>query len=421
MSISPAISVQNLTKTFDLQEEKRSTLKERFVKGRSKSAGTFTALDNISFDIPRGTTFGLVGHNGSGKSTLLKILAGVYRPTSGIVKVDGRVSALLELGAGFHGDLTGRENIRLNGAILGLSRQKVRDSMDKIIEFAEIGDFIDVPVKNYSSGMYVRLGFAIAVMLEPEILIVDEVIAVGDESFQRKSFDHMYNLRKKGVTIALVTHSMELAQELCDEALWLDGGIARTSGSITEVVGEYVKEVNRREKLRLEAALEESGQDLVRRGEGSCLVTDTHWEDSAGQPTSLVEEGPHSVVLDIESEKPVEDVAISVRIHQENGQLLGVLNSAKDGKTFDLPAGGTRISYQLSEVPLQPGTYWVSTSLRSHGHLWDDVDKGWRLVVRGEGTVEDAGVLKLSGEWQPSVTIDETGGAAEGDRNTDER
>jgi len=179
----PAVRVVGISKKFTLHTEKRNSLKERLVRGRARTDGDFWALTDVSFDVPRGTTFGLIGNNGSGKSTMLKLLAGVHRPTSGSVIANGRVSALLELGAGFHGELTGRENVHLNGSILGLSRRQIDQSMEKIIDFADIGDFIDAPVKVYSSGMYVRLGFSIAVTVDPEILIVDEIIAVGDEEF----------------------------------------------------------------------------------------------------------------------------------------------------------------------------------------------------------------------------------------------
>ena len=177
----PAIKVDHVSKEFRFREERRNSLKEVFVKGLGGKPKTFLAVDDVSFEVPQGRTFGLVGHNGSGKSTMLKMLAGVYRPSAGQITVRGSVSALIELGAGFHGELTGRENIRLNGAILGLSKHQIEGSIDEIVDFADIGEFIDVPVKVYSSGMYVRLGFAIAVVMNPEVLIVDEIIAVGDE------------------------------------------------------------------------------------------------------------------------------------------------------------------------------------------------------------------------------------------------
>ncbi len=241
-----AIRAENLSKRFWLHTDRRTALKERLVRGRAPAGREFWAVRDASFEIEQGSTFGLLGHNGSGKSTTLKVLAGIYRPTSGRVFVNGRVSALLELGAGFHGELTGRENIRLNGAILGMSRRQIDSAMEGIIDFAGIGDFIDSPVKVYSSGMFVRLGFAIAVSLDPEILIVDEVIAVGDEEFQRKCFDHLFELRKRGTTIVLVTHALSLIQDLCDRAAWLDHGLVREIGPARETVDSYLRDVNER-------------------------------------------------------------------------------------------------------------------------------------------------------------------------------
>lgn len=243
-----AIEVSNVTKTFTMHADRRDTFKERFVRGRSQHKQEFRALDSVSFKIKKGTTFGLIGHNGSGKSTMLKMLAGVYRPTDGEIMVSDKVDALLELGAGFHGELTGRENIYLNGAILGRSRKQIEESIDWIIDYADIGHFIDEPVKVYSSGMTVRLGFAVAVAIRPTILIVDEIIAVGDEEFQRKCFDYMRELRHSGTTIALVTHSLSLAQEMCDEVVWLDHGKVKQVGPADDVVSAYLRAVNERRR-----------------------------------------------------------------------------------------------------------------------------------------------------------------------------
>lgn len=242
-----AVSVQRVSKEFLVYREARNSLKERFVRGKPRGTNRFKAVDDVSFAIPKGACLGLVGHNGSGKSTVLKMLAGIYRPTSGAITVNGRISALLELGAGFHPELTGRENIRLNGAILGYTKAQIEAAFDDIVEFADIGQFIDSPVKVYSSGMYVRLGFAVAVMMEPEILLVDEIIAVGDEEFQRKCLDHLFALRQRGVTIVLVTHSMELARELCDQAIWLDRGRVCSFGEVDEVIANYLASVNQQE------------------------------------------------------------------------------------------------------------------------------------------------------------------------------
>ena len=194
----------------------------------------------MSLAIDQGSFFGLIGHNGSGKSTLLRLMAGIHRPTSGRIAARGRLSALLELGSGFHPELTGRENVFLNGAMLGLSRRQMAAAMDEIIDFSGVGDQIDAPVKIYSSGMYMRLGFSVAVNVEPEILLVDEVIAVGDEEFQQRCLHHMESLRAGGTTIVLVSHDTALVRRLCDRVGWLDGGRLRGVGDPDEVVDAYL-------------------------------------------------------------------------------------------------------------------------------------------------------------------------------------
>lgn len=205
--MNPIISAQHLSKQYRVHRGRPDSLKEAVVRRKkNRSSSEFWALKEVSLDIKEGSFFGLIGHNGSGKTTLLKLMAGIHNPTSGQLKVNGRVSALLELGSGFHPELSGRENIYLNGAILGLTRREMDLAVDEIIEFSDIGDFIDAPVKILSSGMYVRLGFAVAVHVAPEILLIDEVIAVGDEAFQRKCLEHLYELRRAGTTIVLVSH-----------------------------------------------------------------------------------------------------------------------------------------------------------------------------------------------------------------------
>lgn len=396
---SNAIEVHNLTKTFTFREERRNTLKEAFVKGRGGQKTTFNAVDNVSFEVKRGRTFGLVGHNGSGKSTLLKMLAGVYRQTSGDIRVDGRVSALLELGAGFHRELTGRENVRLNGAILGMSARQISESMDGIIDFSELGRFIDVPVKQYSSGMFVRLGFAIAVMLQPEILIVDEVIAVGDEAFQRKCFDHIYKLRSQGTTIALVTHSMALAREMCDEAIWLDHGQAKAQGPIEEVVNKYIQNVNQLEEEQyLETRAQ--GADVPRRGTGEAKVVNLQLFDSKGSEAHIVRSAEdHTMRLDIESEVELGEVEIVVSIFMESGALLSSKSSMIEGRLYTIPRGRSSVHLSLPELPIESGSYWISTSLRGYGHVWDHVDKAWRMLVRSDEQGSESGPLRLQGDW----------------------
>lgn len=240
-----AISVHGVSKKFRLERNRPSSIKEAMLRiGKKSDADDFWVLRDIDLEIPPGSFFGLIGHNGSGKSTLLRLMAGIHRPTSGTIESEGRLSALLELGSGFHPDLTGRENVYLNGAMLGLSRKQMAAAMDTIIEFSGIGDFIDEPVKIYSSGMYVRLGFAVSVNVEPEILLVDEVIAVGDEEFQRRCMAHMNMLRDRGTTIVLVSHNRRLMAELCDTIGWLDHGRLMSVGGADEVIADYLAAVD---------------------------------------------------------------------------------------------------------------------------------------------------------------------------------
>ncbi|SHM87629.1 ABC-2 type transport system ATP-binding protein [Caldanaerovirga acetigignens] len=234
-----AIEVKDVWKKFRLYHEKTYSLKERIIFwGRSKTED-FWALKGINLTIPKGSTVGLIGRNGSGKSTLLKIISRILYPTRGEVKINGRVSTLLELGAGFHPDFTGRENIFLNASILGLTRKEIKERLDDIIAFAELGDFIDNPVRNYSSGMYMRLGFAVAVHVDPEILLIDEVLAVGDLAFQGKCLAKIKELQKKGTTIILVSHAPKQVEELCHFAVWLDRGEIKMQGEAKEVTKAY--------------------------------------------------------------------------------------------------------------------------------------------------------------------------------------
>src|SRR3954465_14677836 len=203
----------------------------------------FWALDDVSFEIPAGTTFGLIGENGSGKSTLLKCMAKILRPDVGTITTVGKISALLELGAGFHPELSGRDNVYLNGSILGLSTAQIDARFDEIVDFAGLGQFIDTPVKNYSSGMYVRLGFSVAINVDPDVLLVDEVLAVGDEQFQRKCNEKFAELRSQNKTIVVVSHGLGLMRTICDELAWLEHGRVRQVGPSGDVIDKYVAEV----------------------------------------------------------------------------------------------------------------------------------------------------------------------------------
>lgn len=242
--LSDAVEVQNVWKKFRIYHDKAYTLKERLIFWNRQKADEFWALKGVNLTIHSGTTVGLIGRNGSGKSTLLKIISRILYPTRGEVKIRGRVSTLLELGAGFHPDFTGRENIFLNASILGFTRKEIKDKLQDIIAFSELEDFIDNPVRNYSSGMYMRLGFSVAVHVDPDILLVDEVLAVGDLAFQEKCINRIKEMKRQGKTIIFVSHSPDQVEDLCDVAVWLDKGEIKMQGRADQVVEAYVRSVS---------------------------------------------------------------------------------------------------------------------------------------------------------------------------------
>ena len=236
-----AIKVENMTKQFKLFYDKPSTLKERLVFWNKKKSEKRTVLKDINLEIKKGETVALIGVNGSGKSTLLKLMTKIIYPTKGKIITNGKLTSLLELGAGFHPDFTGRENIYFNASIFGLTRSEIESRIDDIIEFAELGDFIDSPVRTYSSGMYMRLAFSVAINVDAEVLLIDEILAVGDQHFQDKCFAKLRELKESNKTIVIVSHSLGSIKDLCDRAIWINNGEVRLDGKTKDVIDEYLK------------------------------------------------------------------------------------------------------------------------------------------------------------------------------------
>lgn len=238
-----AVRVDHVSKSFRMYKERNQTLKSAIMRGRTSIHEDFWALKDVSFDVPEGSTFGLIGSNGSGKSTLLKCLANIYYPNKGTISHHGRIAAMLEVGSGFHSELSGRENIYLNGSILGMSKKQVDSRLEEIIDFSGVEQFIDQPVKNYSSGMYVRLGFAISINIDPDILVVDEVLSVGDAEFQQKCFGRFRDLKAEGKTVILVSHSTETVRSMCDQAAWINKGELQQVGEAGSTIKAYLDSV----------------------------------------------------------------------------------------------------------------------------------------------------------------------------------
>ncbi|MBE2250558.1 MAG: ABC transporter ATP-binding protein [Myxococcus sp.] len=380
--MTDAIVLDNVTKHFQKRSKRNeiTTLKSevvRILKGQRKLVEPAThieALKGVNLVVPRGTTMGIVGRNGSGKSTLLKLVTGIYAPTSGTVQVNGRISALLELGAGFHPDFTGRENILINGIILGMSRAEVKSRVDQIIEFAELGDFIDEPVRTYSSGMFMRLAFAVATHVDPEILIIDEILSVGDAHFGKKSSAKMNEFRQSGKTILFVTHDLGSIETWCDTAVWIDGGKTRMVGDPRQVVGAYRQAV---------AAAEAEGERVGHSALSSpglalpdvkapapvevkspVTVEELRLRDGVGaQPSAFSADGALDAHLDLALSAPA-SCDVSVEIATVGGVTLF--------KTMypvgPLPAGKTTVRLSLPRLGLGDGAH-VLTATAWSGEL----------------------------------------------------
>jgi ABC-2 type transport system ATP-binding protein len=348
------IRVSHASKRFVIRKDK--SIKERIVNfGRSRRhREDFWALKDVDLEITSGTTIGLIGANGSGKSTLLKLIGGIIEPTDGTIERRGRVAALLELGAGFHPDLTGRENVYLNASILGLSRQQTDEHFDSIVDFSEIGAFIDTQVKFYSSGMYVRLAFAIAIHVDPDILLVDEVLAVGDEPFQRKCMDRIQEFQREGRTIILVTHSLSQVGDLCDRAVVLSHGDVVFDGDPQEAIRVL------REGFEDAAAAHEVRTDAAPRLEKVVITT----VSGDAQHPSMAPGEDLAVTVTVHSDTPVTDWRLAMDIHTPTGQL--VIGTSTEAARSDLPEildGTLDVTFTFPKLPLLTGQYHVGASV----------------------------------------------------------
>lgn len=397
------VTAKDIWKEFRVYHEKNQSIKEIFIKRKRAEYEAFWALKDVSFAVKQGTTFGLIGENGSGKSTMLKILAKILRPNQGTVAINGKVSALLELGTGFHPELTGRENVYLNGSILGLSRKEIDNRFDDIVAFSELEQFIDTPVKTYSSGMYVRLGFAVATNVDPDILLIDEILAVGDEAFQRKSLDKLYELKRQKKTIIVVSHALSSIAEICDEAIWLDKGEIKAAGPARKVVATYLREVNQKEEalsdLGDEVAREELGS---RRGSGELQLKSVKLLDGQGQEKSIFKTGEKLVFrMEYEAKRPIEKPVFGFTLYTRSGVLCIGTNSRIFGLVPEKLIGSGVIEYEFEQLPLLGGDYELTVVVHdiSGMHIFDSHDKSYRFRVSAVDN-SDIGLFKSSGSWR---------------------
>ena len=389
-----AIEVKSLSKNFRLYHERNRYIKAAFLRGRRAKYEEFIALNDVSFDVPHGATLGIIGSNGSGKTTMLKCLTGIYTPERGSIKIDGKVAALLELGAGFHPELTGSENVYLNGAILGMTKRDVQLKFDKIVEFAGLEKFINTPVKNFSSGMVVRLGFSIAAHVEPKILLIDEILSVGDQDFQRKSTEKIEEFRREGRTIVVVSHSLGLVQQLCKEVIWLDKGKIRQSGLATDVIsaytgGSYAEHLERDDESR-----ERWGTGDARINSIELLSSDEtsvkHFDSDAAV----------KVRCQINAHVRLESPILRVRITKLNGDVVWATSTQRVSNSIRVLDGPATATLDIPKFGLLEGTYYLSASISNSTSTTEfDHCQNWLRFNVHKTNLFDEGIVSVESSW----------------------
>jgi ABC-type polysaccharide/polyol phosphate transport system ATPase subunit len=438
-----AIELVNATKVYRRFGHKRqfATLKSALLGGSLlrdlNPAETFSAVRDVSFDVPAGCTFGVIGRNGSGKSTMLKLVAGITKPTSGSVRVNGRISALIELGAGFHPEISGRENVFINGIMLGLTKREVAKRFDEIVEFAEMKDFIDAPVKTYSSGMYMRLGFAVAIHVDPDVLLVDEVLAVGDEGFTHKCLDKFAEFKRRGKTILLVTHALSMVERFCDEALWLDGGSKKGLGDPKRIVDAYITAVERSEEAVL-AAGDARAQELTvpispdepasallpdhpvesgaapanmflaaegRWGSREVEITDVMLSTSDGERAHVFHSGDRlDISIRVHAPLPIDDFVVGLGLFNAEGVCCYGTNTNVEEYKSELLHGDGQVTITIDNLDLVEGTYKLDVAVhRVDGYPYDY----HRLLYtfRVKSRTKDVGIYRPKHSWRFSDGI----------------
>jgi ABC-type polysaccharide/polyol phosphate transport system ATPase subunit len=427
--VSLAVDARDLAKVYRryLHKNQFRTLKSALLTGSLLSdlgpSDTFTALDGVTFHVPKGSTFGVIGENGSGKSTLLKLLAGITKPTRGALSVEGRVSALIELGAGFHPEISGRENVAINGIMLGLTRRQVEERFDEIVAFAELEPFIDAPVKTYSSGMYARLGFAVAIHVDPDVLLIDEVLAVGDEAFTRKCLDKIGEFRRRGKTILIVTHSLNLVERMCDDALWLRAGKVADRGDPKRVIDAYLTYVAggedallARERGAGDVASDQArfpGAEILRHGyrEGrwgdrEVEITGVRIVDGRGRERHVYVPGESlTLVMAFHAARAVTDFVFGIGLFTADGVSVYGTNTHLEELNPRRIEGTGEVSFVMEDLRLVEGTYLVDLAVHKRDGTPYDYHRGLHSF-RVKSRTKDVGIHRPRHRWLFSGDID---------------
>lgn len=404
--LSHAIEFDRVSKFFTLRHERPRSFQEVMLNAlRLKSlrrGEQYWILQEVSFVVERAEVLGLIGPNGAGKSSILKLISRIIEPTSGRISVDGRLSALLELGAGFHPDLTGRENVYLNASILGISRQTIRQRFDDIVQFAEMERFIDVPVRHYSSGMYMRLGFSVAVHTDPEILLIDEVLAVGDQAFQGRCLDKIEELVGRGVSILFVSHDMKAVRSLCDRVIWLDAGHIRAEGSAEHVVKAYLGDLSDEELTELVAR---RGRLSAGRRTGSheAQITGAVLLDDKGTERYVFESGEALTIrMTYRCQEPIANPVFGLAISRSDGWHVNGPNTRFANCPIDEIRGEGYVDYRIETLPLLGGVYQLTVSIYDYDlqHPYDAYEQILTFVVKNQAIREEFGCVYMPARWE---------------------
>lgn len=434
-----AIEVRNITKSFKIFVDKGNTIKERTLFRNRRKYEHRQVLKGLSFDVRKGEAIGLIGHNGCGKSTTLKLLTKIIYPDSGSIEIKGRVSSLIELGAGFHPDLSGRENIFINASIFGLSRKEIERRLDDIIAFSELEEFIDNPVRTYSSGMYMRLAFSVAINVDADVLLIDEILAVGDANFQAKCFNKLREIKAKGTTIVIVSHSLGQIEQICERSIWIHDGLIREEGSPREVhpiyldyMGQKRQEIAEKEAERIAARDEKKAEEIVseenresieaqnqeentnrvetnaspteamtkRWGNGKARITHIDLLDNEGNKKTVFETGSNITVrLKYSVLTKVEDAVIGIGIFRSDGvQCYGTNTRLDKLPCFDLTSNG-EIEILLKKVMLMPGIYTLDFAIESEIGIPVDYFRE-AMSIEFYSTKDDVGLVRVEHDWK---------------------
>ena len=415
-----AIRVRNVTKGFKLYVDKGASLKERIIFRGRGNYHTRTVLDDISLDIKKGEVIGLVGHNGCGKSTLLKLMTGILTPDQGTIEVNGRVSSLLELGAGFHPDMSGRENIYTNASIFGLSRKEIDQRLETIIRFSELEEFIDNPVRTYSSGMYMRLAFSVAINVDADVLLIDEILAVGDSNFQAKCFNKLQEIKANGTTIVIVSHSLGQLENICNRSVWIQDGKVKESGIPIDVHMEYLTFMSKKRRIRsqeeedeknrataeIEAREREKIEEERRKeaakkrwGSRECTLTNIFVGDPDGTETRVFKVGSPAVFrIDYKVDTPIKDAVFGIGIFRADGLYVYGTNTRLEGfRKFDIEKDGS-FTIVLERFNMLPGRFIVGFSIEYGDGIPVDY---WKTACEVESfsEINDVGTVRLDHTW----------------------